>query len=83
MRIRALVGISLIVYISVNIGYSCYFKAQLIRTISSQEPIGSNIGKNIPEFIDEKKFQRPIVSDRYIHDFNYNGTMWPMVQECF
>ena len=94
MKILALVGISSIVYILVNIGYSWNFESQLIRTIPSQELIGTNIGQNgiqkhevrgnIPEFIDEKKFQRPIVSeDRYIHDFNYNGTIWPMPQERF
>ena len=94
MKILALVGISSIVYILVNIGYSWNFESQLIRTIPSQELIGINIGQNgiqkhevrgnIPEFIDEKKFQRPIVSeDRYIHDFNYNGTIWPMPQERF
>ena len=94
MKILALVGISAIVYILVNIGYSWNFESQLIRTIPSQELIGTNIGQNgiqkhevrgnIPEFIDEKKFQRPIVSeDRYIHDFNYNGTIWPMPQERF
>lgn len=90
MKILALVGISSIVYILVNIGYSWNFESQLIRTIPSQESISTNIGQkqevrgNIPEFIDEKKFQRPVVSeDRYIHDFNYNGTIWPMPQESF
>ena len=92
MKILALVGISSIIYILINIGYSWNFESQLIRTIPLQENVGSNIGqtgkqefqRNIPEFIDETKFQRPIVSeDRYIHDFNYNGTIWPMPQECF
>ena len=92
MKILALVGISSIVYILVNIGYSWNFESQLIRTIPSQEltNIGQNgiqkheVRGNIPEFIDEKKFQRSIVSeDRYIHDFNYNGTIWPMLQGRF
>ena len=91
MKILALVGISSIVYILINIGYSWNFESQLIRTIPSQEII-DNVGQtgkqdargNVPNFIDEKKFQRPIVSEeRYIHDFNYNGTIWPMPQESF
>lgn len=92
MKILALVGILSIVYILVNIGYSWNFESHLIRTIPSQEIIGKSFGQteiqkkkikgSIPEFIDEKKFLRPIVSeDRYIHDFNYNGTIWPMPQK--
>ena len=95
IKILAFVGIISIIYIMVNIGFPRNFEPQLIRTIPSQELIDSNIGRKngikkqeikgyIPEFIDEKKFQRPIVSeDRYIHDFNYNGTIWPMIQESF
>ena len=35
-----------------------------------------------PTFYDPKKFQRKIATDRYLHQFNYNGTIWPLPQEA-
>ena len=91
MKVLALIGTLSIVYILVNIGYSWNFESQFIRTISIQENLDSPVKSSrsdgnsmIPEFIDEKKYQRPTVTkDRYVHDFNYNGTVWPMPQDTF
>ena len=30
----------------------------------------------IPTFYDEKKFDRKMAKNRYLHPFNYNGTLW-------
>ena len=30
-----------------------------------------------PTFYDPKKLKRKVAKDRYLHQFNYNGTIWP------